>query len=418
MKRGNGSSNSFGNGNQKAGNLRNGFRSKSAKPDPTNNKKLHTWADKSLKGRSSVGNLSGRSVKSESGINDTLTKRRVENKKLKPISTKISNIKSGADEIEKIERDKVLKKYGINPNNKSPYANIDKSIVKKDKPFKIKDTYVKKPSPVETDKLGTEGTVETQIERDKNLEKVSMLQREKPVEHLTGSDTAIPPESQEKRPVFFIGDLNDTIKLNERESWEELAASEKTDLKTNASESEESKVPVDNEGTSNEITDTKVSESLLEDVDNKIEKISKLMNSQINHTLPPPVDYKDKIFQLRKLAAREKDKARIERMKKHENSHRPKVLNALNTKPYGFATHLKRPLQQGVGPFQRTNIRTLNSTLDQSDSMHRSGSADLPKISYRHRLQSTNKQDPCLFGLQSPDNAGSDDNGSSSDDFR
>ena len=416
----------MGNGGQKGGNLRNGFRSKSAtKPDPTNNKKIHTWADKSFKGRSSVGNLSGRSVKSESGINDTLAKRRIDNKKLKPLSTSISNIKKGAEEIERIERDKVLKKYGINPNSKSPYANIDKSIVKKDKPFRLKDTYVKKRSPVENDKLNTEGMVETQIERDKQLETVS--------------DTIVPPDAKEERPVFFIGDSNnaDGNKLNYEEAEKESAEVRKGDINSftlrtaNNGHSEcnmaniidreskyETEVREGNVQTSNETLPVEISKKIHENADNKFEKISQIVNDENNQILPPPTDYKDKIFQLRKLAAREKDRDRIERMKMLEKSRRPKILNSLNTKPYGYATKLNRPLQQGVGPFHRTNIRTLNSTMDRSDSMHRSGSADLPKISYRHRLQSTSKPNINLNGFKTPENDGSDESGSSEEEFR
>lgn len=419
-----GSSNSLNNNNHKGGNLRNGFRSKSAKPDPNNARKLHTGGDKTVKGPSNIGNMTGRSVKSESGINGNLTKRRIENKRLKPIGTKVSNMKHNADDIEKIEREKVLKKYGINPNSKSPYANIDKSIVKTDKKFKISDTYIKKHSPVDNDVVVTEQSVETQMERDMDLNTSPVPIRQGLQEQLPVTSKTTPSKSKE-RPTFYIGDANEVGTHSDiKESEVKLKISTDENLKDTSTDVEH-KLIDEKELTS----DKQKSAEKLKDVNEKMEKVSKILNDPVDHkivnetinnSLPPPTDYKNKIAQLRKLAARQKDQERIERMKIQENAHKPKALNTLNTKPYGFSVQLKRPLQQGVGPFQRTNVRTLNSSLDRSDTMYRSGSADLPKISYRHRFQpsGTAKYDPRMTGSETPQYAESDENWSSSDDYR
>lgn len=426
-----GSSNSLNNNNQKGGNLRNGFRSKSAKPDPTNNnRKIHTGVDKTVKGGSNIGNLTGRSVKSESGINGNLGKRRIENKKLKPITNKLSSTKvSSTDDIEKIERDKVLKKYGINPNSKSPYTNIDKTIAKKDKTFKISDTYVKKQSPVENNKISLEQTVETQIERDKQLDTSPVLEREIPLDHLPVSEKILPSDTEE-RPTFYIGETGETENTSVKKENKKVLQNYDNGLQNHDDNSLTVKVEHSltnkNEISAKECVTT---EKLQEELDNKMTKVADILNDPknckvvsetLNHNLPPPVDYKDKIAQLRKLAARQKDQERVERMKMLQNSKRPKALNTLNTKPYGYSAQFKRPLQQGVGPFQRTSVRTLDSCLDRSDTMYRSGSAELPKLSFRHRLQPTGtaKYDPRMFGQQTPQDTGSEENGSSDDDYR
>ena len=418
-----GTSNSLNNGNQKGGNLRNGFRTRSAKTDP-NSRKIHTGVDKTVKGGNDSGNLTGRSVKSESGMHGSITKRRLENK------LKI-NSKTNIDEIEKVERDKVLRKYGINPNSKSPYANIDKSIVKPDKTFKINETHVKKSSPEEKGKVGSEQTIETQIEREKHSENNMVLTREKPIESLLSSRNSLTQKSEGK-PKFYIGDpseiepepLNETESIQQHESYEDGKRLESKNTEAGV----ENKIN-DEKALSVKENVTKDQERLNKDLDDKMEKVSKILNDAVdknnkivsaNHNLPPPTDYKDKISILRKLAARQRDQDRIQRMKKLENPERPKELNTLNTKPYGFSVQLKGPLQQGVGPFQRTNVRTLNSSLDRSDTMFRSGSADLPKINYRHRLQSSGmaKYDPRIFGLKAPKDPFSDENESSSEDSR
>ncbi|KAL4225348.1 hypothetical protein ACF0H5_016036 [Mactra antiquata] len=67
-------------------------------------------------------------------------------------------------------------------------------------------------------------------------------------------------------------------------------------------------------------------------------------------------------------------------------------LKVVNTKPYGYDVK-----QKGFGPFHRTNVRTLNSAIDQtaSELMLRSGSAEIPKITYRHKpLSQTPVRDP------------------------
>ncbi|XP_060552811.1 uncharacterized protein LOC132714084 isoform X2 [Ruditapes philippinarum] len=66
------------------------------------------------------------------------------------------------------------------------------------------------------------------------------------------------------------------------------------------------------------------------------------------------------------------------------------LLKSVNSRPYGYA-HRQANVVKGVGPFHRINKRTLNSAIEQPLSVltPRSGSADLPKISYRHQIQPT-----------------------------
>lgn len=419
------SSNPVNNNGQKGGNLRNGFRSKSAKADP-NSRKLHTGVDKTGKGGNDYGNLTGRSVKSESGIHGNITKRRIE-KKLKPITSNTS-VRSDSSEIEKIERDKVLRKYGINPNSKSPYAKIDKTVVKSEKIFEIGDIYVKRHSPEKREKLETEENVETQIERDKYLESGLVLTREKPLEALPDSMKNLPLMSDE-RPTFYIGDpsevengfVNDKKNSNNEEEGEDnkRLESRSSEVYNGHEKYEEKTAPIQEYG-------TKDLEKFNEELDSKMAEVSRILNDPVNSKividsvsqhLPPPTNYKEKISQLRKLAARQRDQERIQRMKKLDNSSRPQTLNTLNTKPYGFSVQLKRPLQQGVGPFGRTNVRTLNRSLDRSDTMYRSGSAELPKINYRHRLQQviTAKYDAHSSGLQAPNDQSYDETDLSTD---
>ena len=420
-----GSSNSLSNGNQKGGNQRNGFRTRSAKADP-NSRKIHTGVDKTVKVGNDSGSLTGRSVKSESGMHGTITKRRIEHK------LKTTNNKTKADEIEKVERDKVLRKYGINPNTDSPYANIDKNIVKPDKIYKINQTHVKKNSPEAKDKASSEQIVETQMEREKNLESNRILTREKPLEALPSSRKNL-NEKSENKPKFYIGDPSeiDSKLVTETEKVQPDVTNEggkRLDLQNSEAGVENE---IGNKKTlSIEENNTKDKEKLEKDLDTKMAKVSRIFNDAVSmndkiieesaiRNLPPPTDYKDKISLLRKLAARHKDQERIHRMRNLGNPERPKELNTLNTKPYGFSTQLKRPLQQGVGPFHRTNVRTLNSSLDRSDTLFRSGSADLPKISYRHNLQPSGmaKYDPRMFGLKAPLDASSDENESLSEDL-
>ena len=415
-----GSSNSLSNGNQKGGNLRNGFRTRSAKTDP-NSRKLHTGVDRTVKGGNDSGSLTGRSVKSESGMHGSITKRRIEHK------LKTTNSKTKPDEIEKLERDKVLRKYGINPDTKSPYANIDKNIVKPDRKPKINETPLKKKSPKEEKvKIASE-----QMTRENALETNMILTREKPLEALPSSRKNVSEKSEDK-PKFYLGDPSET-EISESKSLTEndsikpdeiIKESQKSDLQNTKSEVEKD---IGNDKALTLEESSNKDEKLEEDIDTKMEKVSKMFNDavsmnnkviaeSVSHNLPPPIDYKDKISLLRKLAARHKDQERIQRMR---NLDRPKELNNLNTKPYGYSSRLKQPLQQGVGPFHRTNVRTLNSSLDRSDTMFRSGSADLPKISYRHSLQPSGraKYDQRIFGLKAPIDASSDESESFSEDL-
>ena len=419
-----GSSNSLSNGNQKGGNLRNGFRTRSAKTDP-NSRKLHTGVDRTVKAGNDSGSLTGRSVKSESGMHGSITKRRIEHK------LKTTNSKTKPDEIEKLERDKVLRKYGINPDTKSPYANIDKNIVKPDRKPKINETHLKKKSPKEEKvKIASEQVVETQMTKETALENNMILTREKPLEALPSSRKNVNEKSEDK-PKFYLGDPSET-EITESKSLTEndsikpdeiIKESKESDLQNTKSEVE--KDIGNDKALISEESSKKDEEKLEEDLDTKMEKVSKMFNDavsmnnkviaeSVSHNLPPPTDYKDKISLLRKLAARHKDQERIQRMR---NLDRPKELNNLNTKPYGYSSRLKQPLQQGVGPFHRTNVRTLNSSLDRSDTMFRSGSADLPKISYRHSLQPSGraKYDPRIFGLKAPVDASSDESESFSE---
>ena len=68
-----------------------------------------------------------------------------------------------------------------------------------------------------------------------------------------------------------------------------------------------------------------------------------------------------------------------------KHSHKRTELNSVNAVPYGYSNRANKV--KGVGPFRRTSVRTLSSAIDYSDFHLRSGSAEIPKISYRHKLE-------------------------------
>lgn len=94
-------------------------------------------------------------------------------------------------------------------------------------------------------------------------------------------------------------------------------------------------------------------------------------------------------------------------------------LKTVNSRPYGYA-HRQVNVVKGVGPFNRTNIRTLNSAMERThtDLLVRSGSADLPKISYRHQIHPASTCDTHIFGTTSTFLVSPDVDGNFSDDSR
>lgn len=94
-------------------------------------------------------------------------------------------------------------------------------------------------------------------------------------------------------------------------------------------------------------------------------------------------------------------------------------LKTVNSRPYGYA-HRQATIVKGVGPFNRTNIRTLSSAMERTnaDLTVRSGSADLPKISYRHQIQPTSTYDTHMFGTRSSLLVSPDVDGNASENSR
>ncbi|WAR01835.1 SIR3-like protein [Mya arenaria] len=85
----------------------------------------------------------------------------------------------------------------------------------------------------------------------------------------------------------------------------------------------------------------------------------------------------------------------------HKHTSKRSELKTVNAVPYGYA-HKKNSKVKGVGPFHRTNVRTLNRDIDYADIQFRSVSADIPKISYQHRM----KQSPSGNGVAPEDMSG------------
>ncbi|XP_052243513.1 uncharacterized protein LOC127853233 isoform X2 [Dreissena polymorpha] len=72
-------------------------------------------------------------------------------------------------------------------------------------------------------------------------------------------------------------------------------------------------------------------------------------------------------------------------------------LNSVNAVPYGYSRRQSNKVK-GIGPFHRTNVRTLSSSIDyKAHDVFRSGSADIPKISYRHKIDKTPSSPSCNY---------------------
>lgn len=72
-------------------------------------------------------------------------------------------------------------------------------------------------------------------------------------------------------------------------------------------------------------------------------------------------------------------------------------LKEVNPRPYGYASR-RRAHVSGAGPFRRTNIRTHNGALEYAEAILRSGSAEMPKISYRHKAEPVKVYSVGMFG--------------------
>lgn len=83
-----------------------------------------------------------------------------------------------------------------------------------------------------------------------------------------------------------------------------------------------------------------------------------------------------------------------------KQSNKKSELKTVNPIPYGYARRQANKVK-GVGPFHRINVRALNSSIDYKlEDALRSGSADIPKISYRHKTETPRNFDAQLFGMK------------------
>ena len=492
-------------------NKNNGVRSTSAKITDTNNKRdLHTQRNLKSGKYSPAGSLTGRSVKSESSINATLAKRKVDNSKNVTSITDVktngkvengtsqskSNIPAVVEKqkVQQAEREKVLKKYGLGSqpslNNQTkitkitseantttngaitpveknvPVENVVKAkppVDRKDKPLKtvksdsliscsgyfVEDVKLNKP--VKTNAFESEGNTlgfkgESKRQFDESVKVAEMdtyisseietFRKQRNVKHLERRDLDIRSREEGDDPI-------------ERNKHDLTALTSETLIKSQSFEngikevhSEQEITIIDNAWTngSNSVRDEK----------NLLSARTK-ENPEVQQENPKVVEHnkwkkettaRDKVLQLldkkgkepieinsctssvvsrnenrndkgskmlsEKVAKSFSKYAKLASSKKGSKKHSKKhrisqkdrpspgaktgkaLLKSVNSRPYGYA-HRQANVVKGVGPFHRINKRTLNSAIEHPLSVMtpRSGSADLPKISYRHQIQPT-----------------------------
>ncbi|XP_053385291.1 uncharacterized protein LOC128550372 isoform X2 [Mercenaria mercenaria] len=511
-------------------NRNNGVRSTSAKLGDTNNKRdLHTQRNIKSGKFSPAGSLTGRSVKSESAINATLAKRKLDNaKNVTSTSDNRTNTKVENDsqqskkdippviekqKVQQAERERVLKKYGLGSqpvlnnltkitkhsvdasvSNDGAITPVEKNVVtdngvkmpveRKEKPLKtVKSDSVIACSGYFVEDLGLKESVKNNAEEvnGKAVSDVSVGGCKKQFEEsikIAEMDAYISNEIEtfrKQRNAKHIESLEPSIKAEESEQIKVHEQNSWTrDTPT------ESKTPHAFDSRNKDLELCSEKEIMIKDIASKKDKTSKdkdlqlLDNTDKDAELEPEnpkvVEHnkwkkessaRDKVLQLldRKVkgpveidsctssaASRNENKndkgskmlsekaaksftkyaklaSHKKGGKKHSKKHRisqkdrpppgarqspgaksllgKTQLKSINSRPYGYA-HRQANVVKGVGPFHRTNKRTLNSAIEQcpSNMTPRSGSADLPKISYRHQIQPTPTYDTRSFGMR------------------
>ena len=400
-------------------------RSASAKINDKTRRGIHTQRNLGSPG----GSMTGRSVKSESAINATLSKRRLENgkpplpketktnvnigKKKEAFTNSIKNtrVKAAGNtdnlNVTHDEKDRVLKKYGLSPlsapesktkrkkagqrqydprsmskvNNGVENGNGEIKSVQSDSA--IASGYFMEDIVKETGETngGSDLVAETETSTQENSGENIECNKTKTDNTSAEDETSKNQEAVEKE------------ESNKRTAWhvEQDSTDKILHLIDCLDNKDKSQMLVPPDYPSSEVSDTgSVNESKSKTL---TDKAAKSFRKYANLTPPNRI--------VGKFGKKENGKGyRITLKDKPFSAKKPSVrksdLKTVNPVPYGYARRQANKVK-GVGPFHRINVRALNSSIDYKlEDAFRSGSADIPKMSYRHKVDTPRRIDPKL----------------------
>ena len=370
------------NGFQRNGafNKQNAFRSSSAKLDNSNKRQVHTEALDTSNGMSNnnyVGNMTGRSVKSESGLNKNLSKRRLENKTNGDKSAGNGNFEintASRENVTKADRERVLRKYGLSPHPKfKPSAVSNKTI--------------------------NDSTAQIVYMGQKKDNSSSDCKSEEPQ-----TDNVL-NVSEETKDINLHS--SDKVKEGNDRLSQDMHSNETLDLhreKSNGYCIDEIKNTMDNEPykevqqktvNSKRMKDMKtLTPNYISDTDSYLSSESGVLKKLPDKTAQSFAKYASMSMQRRVVEHKPQTKPPLGPVHKKG----VKDLGKLNPRPYGFANKFKTG---GVIPFRPTKPPPLNRSVHYSEiiSIKSPTSSDLPRISYQHKRQErANKYDARIFG--------------------
>lgn len=406
------------------GGLSSNARTTSAKVNDPNKRNLHSQRNIS----SPAGSLTGRSVKSESAINTALSKRRLENKKpplpretkcVKPViknafNANIRNNKtevSGTSDVKEAERDRVLKKYGLSPlpsqkqNGVKHVTTEDNTEVVNDRATGLEELGNVKIKPVKSDSALANGYfVEDMLKETEELRNASMNGEEdaETNEDTTSALMLDPDVSKVEKvatsPHQNADDVGATDSADQKDekvvTWHDQDDS--TDKILHMIDNLKNKEKVEKQkGETTALGLGKGNKS-------KAFRQSKRMSEKAAQSFVKYASMQTRGEGVAKFSRREAGRGyRVTLMDKPMSgpNHRNKKpdLKSVNPVPYGYA-YRQTSKVKGVGPFRRINVRALNSSIDyKAEEALRSVSADVPKISYRHKHETPRRLDPQIL---------------------
>lgn len=141
----------------------------------------------------------------------------------------------------------------------------------------------------------------------------------------------------------------------------------------------------------------------------------------------PGLDKTDKQFSVNKTEIKEEADVEAKENRVIFNDAKPprprkssviQHLNSVNARPYGFANQRKLPARPTVSSNVIGGIRSQSPNSRQDMLTGHALRADIPKISYRHRLQPSNTYDARIFSYRGPISSSDDESDSDSSDSR
>lgn len=411
-----------------------GLRTGSAKINDKNKRGFHTQRNIS----SPAGSMTGRSVKSESAITATLSKRRLENNGKPPLpkdtrnnskprtkkesfnaSTKNSNAKT-TELTEKMvvtqeEKDKVLKKYGLSPlpaSDDSKKGDVSQTQKVKGLKLDITNGKTEKNSKIKTVKsdsaIASGYAIEDFVKRE-STGKCETVEGEETLNSVTNGYAVLEKseEQVEKKTENGFGKKNNENEDNTSEDTTKKKTAwhnedDSTDKILHMLDSLNTADKPQKPSPSGQLSSRSSDNGSVRASRSKIltDKAARSFTRFANLTSP------DKIVS--KFSKKDREKGyKVTLKDKPFTSGRPRIrksnLNTVNPVPYGYARRQANKVK-GIGPFHRISVRALNSSIDYKlEDALRSGSADIPKISYRHKIDTPQTFAPQqLIGMSKP----------------